>query len=52
MPILIKEVKGMDRLMLSVLLRMITSHKDKNEKMEEAISIVENGFDGVKEENL
>jgi hypothetical protein len=31
---------------------MIKSQKEKDEKLEESISIIENGFDGVREENL
>jgi hypothetical protein len=31
---------------------MLKSCKDKDEKLEEAISNIENGFDGVKEENI
>ena len=31
---------------------MLKSSKDRDEKTEEAISIIENGFNGVKEENL
>lgn len=48
----LKELKGMDKIMLSMFLKMLKSRKDKDEKLEEAISIIENGFDGVKEENL
>jgi hypothetical protein len=48
----LKELKGMDKIMLSIFVKMLKRHKDKDEKQEEAISIIENGFDGVKEENL
>lgn len=48
----LKELKGMDKIMLSMFVRMLNSSKDKDEKTEEAVSIIENGFDGVKEENL
>ncbi len=48
----LKEIKGIDKIMLSMFLKMLKSQKDKDEKLEEAISIIENGFDGVKEENL
>lgn len=48
----LKKIKGMDKIMLSMFLKMLKSRKDKDEKLEEAISIIENGFDGVKEENL
>lgn len=48
----LKQLKGMDKIMLSMFLKMLKSRKDRDEKLEEAISIIENGFDGVKEENL
>ena len=48
----LKELKGMDKIVLSMFLKMLKTRKDKDEKLEEAISIIENGFDGVKEENL
>lgn len=48
----LKEIKGMDRIMLSLFVKMLKSRKDKDERTEEAIAIIENGFDGVKEENL
>lgn len=48
----LKELKGMDKIMLSMFLKMLKNRKDKDERVEEAISIIENGFDGVKEENL
>ena len=48
----LKEIKGMDKIMLSMFLKMLKSRKDKDERVEEAISTIENGFDGVKEENL
>ncbi len=48
----LKELKGMDKIMLSLFLKMLKRRKDKDEKLEEAIAIIENGFDGVKEENL
>ena len=48
----IKEIKGMDKIMMSMFLKMLKSRKDKDEELEEAISVIENGFDGVKEENL
>lgn len=48
----LKEIRGMDKIMLSMFLKMLKSRKDKNEKTEESISIIENGFDGVNEENL
>lgn len=48
----LKEIKGMDKVMLSMFLKMLKSKKDKDDNILEAISHVENGFDGVKEENL
>lgn len=48
----LKELRGMDRIMLSMFTKMLKASKDKDEKTEESIAIIENGFDGVKEENL
>ncbi len=48
----LKELKGMDKIMMSMFVKMLKRRKDKDEKLEESIDIVENGFDGVKEENL
>ncbi len=48
----LKELKGLDKIMLSMFLKMLKKRKGKDEKQEEAISIIENGYDGVKEENL
>ena len=48
----LKEIKGMDRIMLSMFVKMLKSRKDKDENTEEAIDNIVNGFDGVKEENL
>ncbi len=48
----LKEIRGMDKIMLSMFVKILKSRKDKDEKTEESISIIENGFDGVNEENL
>ena len=48
----LKTLKGMDKIMLSMFVRMLKRRKDKDEKTDESIAIIENGFDGVKEENL
>lgn len=48
----LKEVKGMDKIMLSMFVKMLKSRKNKDEKTEESISVIENGFDGVNEKNL
>lgn len=41
----LKELKGMDKIMLFLFLKMLKSRKGKDEKLEEAISIIEDGFD-------
>ena len=48
----LKELKGFDKIMMSMFVKMLKNRKDKDEKVEESISIIENGFDGVKQENL
>lgn len=48
----LRELKGMDKIMLSMFVKILKGRKDKGEKTEEAISNIENGFDGVKENNL
>lgn len=48
----LKELKGMDKIMMSMFIKMLKSRKDKDEKLIESISMIENGIDGVKEENL
>ena len=48
----LKKLKGMDKIMLSMFVKMLSSGKDNDEKTEEAIATIQNGFDGVKEENL
>jgi len=48
----LRELKGIDKIMLSMFVKMLKRRKDQDEKTEEAISNIVNGFDGVKEENL
>ncbi|MGI6403130.1 MAG: flavodoxin domain-containing protein [Oscillospiraceae bacterium] len=48
----IKEIKGMDKIMLSIFVSMLKKRKVKDEKTRNAIDHIENGFDGVKEEHL
>ena len=48
----LKDIKGMDKFMLSMFVKMLKKRKDKDEETLEAIDHIENGFDGVKEENL
>lgn len=48
----LRELKGMDKIMMSMFSRMLKSRKDTDGKFEETISNIKNGFDGVKEQNL
>lgn len=48
----LKDLKGMDKILMSMFVKMLKNSKDKDEKLTESISHIENGFDGVKEENL
>lgn len=48
----LKKIKGMDRIMLSIFVKILKSRKEKDERTEESIDIIVNGFNGVKEENL
>jgi hypothetical protein len=48
----LREIRGIDKIMLSLFIKMLKSRKDQDEKTQESIAIIENGFDGVKEENL
>ncbi|HHY82742.1 MAG TPA: flavodoxin domain-containing protein [Clostridiales bacterium] len=48
----LKQLKGMDKFILSLFVKMLKRRKDKDEETIEAIDHIENGFDGVKEENL
>ena len=48
----LKKLKGMDKFLLSMFVKMLKGRKDKDESLIEAIYNIENGFDGVKEENL
>jgi len=43
---------GMDRFMMKLFVNMLKKQENKDERQIEAISIIENGYDGVKEENL
>jgi len=46
----LRQIKGWDRIMLSMFVRMLKSRRDQESI--EAVSILENGMDAVKEENL
>lgn len=48
----LKEVKGMDKILLSMFVKMLKGRKNKDEKTEESIATIENGFDCVDEKNL
>ncbi len=48
----LKDLKGIDRFMMSMFAKVLKKQKDKDKKIIEAIDHIENGFDGVKEENL
>ena len=43
-----KQLKGMDKFLMSLLVKMLKTERIKNEEFIETISNVENGFDGVK----
>ena len=46
----LKDTKGMDKMLMSMFVKMLKKRTDKDYSND--ISLVENGFDGVKEENL
>lgn len=48
----LRDIKGLDKFMLSLFVKMLKGRKDRDDKTKESISIIENGFDGVKEEYL
>lgn len=48
----IKSLKGLDRLLMGLFLRALRKRNEEDEETVEAIEIIENGFDGVKQENL
>jgi len=48
----LREMKGMDKVLLSCFVAMLKKRKNQDEKVRESIAHLENGFDGVKEENL
>lgn len=48
----LREIKGMDKVLLSLFVKMLKKRANGDEKTEEAISIIENGYDGVREENI
>jgi hypothetical protein len=48
----LKSLKGMDRFLMSLFVKMLKKQNTKDGKYTEAINRIENGFDGVREENL
>lgn len=48
----LNELKGMDKFLMKMFLKMLKSRKEKDEKLKETIYNIENGFNGVKEKNL
>lgn len=48
----LKKLKGIDKIMMIMFVSMLKKRKDKSEEIIESINTIENGFDGVKEENL
>jgi menaquinone-dependent protoporphyrinogen IX oxidase len=48
----LKELAFMDRVLMKMFVKILEGKKDKDEKTEEAIENIKNGFNGVKEENL
>ncbi len=42
----------MDKILMSMFLKILKSRKEKDGKIEGTISNIVNGFDGVREENL
>ncbi len=48
----LNSLKGFDGIMMKMFVNMLKKQKNQDESQIEAISIIENGYDGVKEENL
>lgn len=48
----VKELAFADRVLMSMFLKFLKSRKDMDEKTKESIEHIQNGFDGVREENL
>lgn len=46
-----KSLKGMDKILMSMFVKMLKNRKDKDERTDEAIANIMIGFNGVKEEN-
>ncbi|HBW12247.1 MAG TPA: flavodoxin domain-containing protein [Proteiniclasticum sp.] len=48
----LRDLKGMDKVMLSMFVKAMMKSAEKDERKKEAVDIILHGFDGVKEENL
>lgn len=48
----LKDLKGTDRFMMSMFAKALKKRNDKDGEFNEAIGRIENGFDGVNDENL
>ena len=48
----LNQLKGFDKIMLSMFVKMLKNRNDKDGETIESISVIENGFDGVDEKNL
>lgn len=46
------EIKGMDKIMLTMFVKALKKSAEKDESKKEAVEIIVHGYDGVKEENL
>ena len=48
----LRDLQGMDRVRLSMFVKVMRKNVEKDERKKEAVEIIVHGFDGVKEENL
>ena len=48
----LRDLKGMDKVMLSMFVKAMRKNTVKDERQKEAVEIIVHGFDGVNEENL
>lgn len=48
----LKELKGFDKVMLAMFVKALRKNAGKDERQKEAVDIIVEGFDGVREENL
>lgn len=48
----LKDLKGMNRIVMSMFVNALKKRPDRDEKETESIAMIENGFDGVREDNL